>query len=59
MPRVPTNEEKDEVSAGFRPADPEQPADTERRSYYYDDAHGYEDFDPESEREDGDESGES
>ncbi len=27
----------------------------ERRSYYYDDAHGYEDFDPEKEPDDDDE----
>jgi hypothetical protein len=26
----------------------------ERRSYYYDDAHGYEDFDPETEEDTGD-----
>ena len=33
-----------------RPAEDE--SDRERRSYYYDDAHGYEDYDPEAEDDD-------
>ncbi|MDI1240960.1 MAG: hypothetical protein PSX80_03440 [bacterium] len=33
--------------------------DTKPRSYYYDDAHGYEDFDPESDEMEPDEDEES
>lgn len=29
--------------------------ETEKRSYYYDDAHGYEEFDPEADTEEEDE----
>ena len=55
MPRVHpidrTEEEPDKAGAGGPP----RPSDPERGSYYYDDAHGYEDFDPENEPEDDDE----
>ena len=33
-------------------AEPDSDKDLEERSYYYDDAHGYEDFDPEEPDED-------
>ena len=44
--------EKDEKDEGCEKEKPEE------RSYYYDDAHGYEDYDPEAEEAD-DEEGEA
>ena len=39
-----------------KPKDPDGPEpeskNSEKRSYYYDDAHGYEDYDPEDEKDD-------
>lgn len=43
------NEEKDEACEKEKP---------QERSYYYDDAHGYEDYDPEADEADNDEEGE-
>ncbi len=40
------NEEKDEACEKEKP---------EERSYYYDDAHGYEDYDPEADEADAEE----
>lgn len=37
----------------------EVPAKDSPRSYYYDDAHGYEDFDPDSDKVEADEDDES
>ena len=46
MCETPKDESELEESSGTKP---------ERRSYYYDDAHGYEDFDPESDEIEADE----
>lgn len=48
MPREPKPAKNSESGSDETP-----PCD--KRSYYYDDAHGYEDFDPEKEPEDDDE----
>jgi hypothetical protein len=48
MPREP----KPSTDSGSKLAEKKP---SEERSYYYDDAHGYEDFDPETEPEEDDE----
>jgi hypothetical protein len=52
-PRSTTAAEEPEKEKGRRPEEKPNAASGER-SYYYDDAHGYEDFDPDAESDDED-----
>ena len=52
MPETPKKRPANEEKAEEKPDPATWEEDQKRREYYYDDAHGYEVFDPESDDED-------
>lgn len=57
MPEKPPKKQKEEKESLKKEPDPSWENDIEERSYYYDDATGYEDYDPEKDDDEDEDAG--